>query len=615
MKKHSQKRLYFVALSGLFVCILCIGRAFAEPMPIGINVRSEVTAFLSIEADPGINYEWSLYSKAHVYLRNFSNGQLDQDLFYMDSPPVSDSIKGAECEITESDIWACCDIELSVPEKDFMAEAYPMHTGTFRVQGSGTIKITLDYNMIQEEQKEGYGDGLHKTGISLIFSRYSGQDFQFLDGDEEEFFVDDFLDPFLGETIRTYDGTLSISLDFNEGDEGSFRIEAGSFAEAITLFYNDIPGKVTGQVTDFATGAPIENAEVCVGGNSYRDQTDSNGYYSIEGIPVGEYQICASHPDYETHREAIQIIVDLTIEKNFELSSADLYVDLSVSSSDVVVEPKISSGDTSFGFIKLTASVKNIGQRGAENVNVSFYRVTETGKELIGIVPTPRIAAGDSVSVEENMDAANLVTSYIIVEADNDEDKNQDNNIAVKQIDGLELLGDFECHLPSSGTCVPTAQAEVMDYLKIYSPGCGWFDCLYNFFCHWGDDIMFCSSCEEMKSGKDTSGLCLYLSTLRWIKENGPGFYLDSGFWADWEAIKSCINRGFPVIAELPGHVTPIIGYWEYDGSKYALSCGGNGKLFRELDETPPFRHDHIGSPAAYRCRSWSHNDSCVLSG
>jgi len=72
-------------------------------------------------------------------------------------------------------------------------------------------------------------------------------------------------------------------------------------------------GVVNGTVIDFTTGLPIPGA--LIGGVI---STDSSGHYEMDLMP-GEYEICASHDDYETLCLDVLITESDTATLNFEL--------------------------------------------------------------------------------------------------------------------------------------------------------------------------------------------------------------------------------------------------------------------------------------------------------
>jgi len=133
-------------------------------------------------------------------------------------------------------------------------------------------------------------------------------------------------------------------------------------------------GAVKGYVTDSATEDPIKGAEVCV--NGYCNKTDEDGYYLIEGIPIGKCQICANAEDYEEDCKSIEITAGATLQKDFQLVVAEL-PDLTFSyeglySPDgIYISPEeVVPGE----FVYINVMVRNIGGGVAkEDFYVNFY--------------------------------------------------------------------------------------------------------------------------------------------------------------------------------------------------------------------------------------------------
>lgn len=81
-------------------------------------------------------------------------------------------------------------------------------------------------------------------------------------------------------------------------------------------------GKITGVVTDAATGQPIEGAQVLLQGTGYGQVSGSNGRFFILGVPPGEYTMQARRIGYGTQQTTVSIAIDVTREVNFRLSNA-----------------------------------------------------------------------------------------------------------------------------------------------------------------------------------------------------------------------------------------------------------------------------------------------------
>ncbi|MCD6434705.1 MAG: carboxypeptidase regulatory-like domain-containing protein [Candidatus Diapherotrites archaeon] len=131
-----------------------------------------------------------------------------------------------------------------------------------------------------------------------------------------------------GGVVRYYENNILRLTIENFGTEiNGFCLLAKGCCGPITFLVDDISysieeagpqtGAVEGYVTDSATGGPIKGAEVCV--NGYCDETDEDGYYLIEGIPIGQYQICANAEDYEEDCKSIEITAGVTLQRDFQL--------------------------------------------------------------------------------------------------------------------------------------------------------------------------------------------------------------------------------------------------------------------------------------------------------
>ncbi len=83
-------------------------------------------------------------------------------------------------------------------------------------------------------------------------------------------------------------------------------------------------GGVSGTITSAATGDPVENATVTVGGENlsrnYTTSTDADGTYSVDTVPVGSHTITVRSDTYQATSESVVIesgdtaTVDLSVE-------------------------------------------------------------------------------------------------------------------------------------------------------------------------------------------------------------------------------------------------------------------------------------------------------------
>jgi len=81
-------------------------------------------------------------------------------------------------------------------------------------------------------------------------------------------------------------------------------------------------GKITGVVTDRATGQPIEGAQVLLQGTGYGQMSGTNGRFFILGVPPATYTVQARRIGFGTQQTTVDVAIDVTREINFKLSSA-----------------------------------------------------------------------------------------------------------------------------------------------------------------------------------------------------------------------------------------------------------------------------------------------------
>lgn len=82
-------------------------------------------------------------------------------------------------------------------------------------------------------------------------------------------------------------------------------------------------GKITGVVTDAATGQPLEGVQVALQGTGRGAVTGSNGRYFMLSVPPGDYTVLARRIGYQSAEvRGVQVRIDVTTDVNFRLSSA-----------------------------------------------------------------------------------------------------------------------------------------------------------------------------------------------------------------------------------------------------------------------------------------------------
>ncbi len=151
---------------------------------------------------------------------------------------------------------------------------------------------------------------------------------------------------------------------------------AASRAEAQT-------GKVTGVVTDAATGQPIEGAQVLLQGTGYGQVSAANGRFFILGVPPNTYTVQARRIGYGTQQTTATVTIDQTVEINFKLSSAanTLQTVQIVENQQSLVELKQTGTTQSISQEELqTLPVRNI--KDALQLQAGFTEVPQVSTDL-----------------------------------------------------------------------------------------------------------------------------------------------------------------------------------------------------------------------------------------
>ena len=119
-------------------------------------------------------------------------------------------------------------------------------------------------------------------------------------------------------------------------------------------------GKITGVITDAATGESLPGANVALEGTRKGATTDAEGRYLILAVDPGMYTLTATMVGYGTEKkEAVQVIVDYTSTVNFALKEASLELAELV----VVAErPPVEPDKTTSKYVVSSADIQAVPQ-------------------------------------------------------------------------------------------------------------------------------------------------------------------------------------------------------------------------------------------------------------
>ncbi len=86
---------------------------------------------------------------------------------------------------------------------------------------------------------------------------------------------------------------------------------------------DDDPGifaTLSGTVTDYETGAPIENATVTLSPSNTTQITDETGSFCFDGLDVAQYTISVRKAGYYTNRKNVTAISGEKMEANITMT-------------------------------------------------------------------------------------------------------------------------------------------------------------------------------------------------------------------------------------------------------------------------------------------------------
>jgi len=78
---------------------------------------------------------------------------------------------------------------------------------------------------------------------------------------------------------------------------------------------------ITGRVTDSRTGNPLVGVNIFFSRTTYGSTTDNNGFYTLDDIPPGRYELLVSMIGYKLVKESFQIDTDIKIDRDYKLIS------------------------------------------------------------------------------------------------------------------------------------------------------------------------------------------------------------------------------------------------------------------------------------------------------
>lgn len=175
------------------------------------------------------------------------------------------------------------------------------------------------------------------------------------------------------------------------GLAGSLRNGAGGLCLAIAASFAFAPGvaaqtgTITGQVTDAASGRPLESAQVYIEGTALGTLTNSSGNYLFVNAPVGEHTVIAELVGYRAGSQTVTVAAGQTERADFGLTVTAIELDqIVVTGTGVATEKK-----------KLGNSIATVDVARLEDKPITSFSDILQGREP-GVVGLP--GAGDTGS-------------------------------------------------------------------------------------------------------------------------------------------------------------------------------------------------------------------------
>lgn len=184
-------------------------------------------------------------------------------------------------------------------------------------------------------------------------------------------------------------------------------------------------GKISGKVTDRATGEGIPGVNVVLAGTTYGSITDVEGDYFILGVPVGSYDVQASFVGYQTETvSGVDVSSGYTQEINFsltegvELNEIVVEYERPMIQKDAVGAPKIVDAEQIVALpVRGAASVAAIqagvvSQEGSSTLNVRGGRGSEVTYYIDGVKVIGTTSLPQSAIQEQEMMIGNISARY-----------------------------------------------------------------------------------------------------------------------------------------------------------------------------------------------------------
>lgn len=149
-------------------------------------------------------------------------------------------------------------------------------------------------------------------------------------------------------------------------------------------------GSLEGSVTELSNGEPVSGAQISLSGiYTYSDTTDSSGYFHIENILEGSYNVTCFKTGYNIQTSSIPIIEDSLSVLDFVLTHPEISV--IPESVDIILSPNATGekelivGNTGNGPLHWAASLQILSNASDDFMDLQFQHPVEVGGGEAGI--------------------------------------------------------------------------------------------------------------------------------------------------------------------------------------------------------------------------------------
>ena len=126
------------------------------------------------------------------------------------------------------------------------------------------------------------------------------------------------------EEVRVILQDTAQNLGLSANHQGYGLVRADNAVAAVPETEPTAKGSIAGKVID-AEETPINEATIVVEGTVFSATTNEEGYYRIEGVPVGSYDVTASADGYDSQTVPVEVEKDKSVTRDFTLQARQIY--------------------------------------------------------------------------------------------------------------------------------------------------------------------------------------------------------------------------------------------------------------------------------------------------